>query len=163
MIRMLLIHSFTIVVTMLSPQVRQNNILPLLSYVRSGYIFLPRSALEYVAGLGFNWSLLATSDVSRAYFLCLDTISTIPSHHFYHYVRYVAFPVLSYVRSGWLTPNQNWIQMVGSQGNNYSELTQGKGNHVYFLYIGTTNIDTLNHTERHYAFPRPLTHWFKMQ
>lgn len=68
------------------------------------------------------------------------------------YNRYYAFPVLSYVRSGYMNPSNSSLLHSGSSADNWSNLSSSDSKMAFFLGMGGQYVTPYNSYERFDAF-----------
>ncbi len=121
-----------------------------LSYVRSGRVYVDKEGL-WVAGFhGFNWSNLAGSNMIGAmdFYITIPNVNPIDSDY-----RYNAFPVLSYVRSGYTNLSYGTLRGTGISVYGWSLLARPEANVAYDLYMDDRAVVPSNRDYFYFALP----------
>ncbi len=118
--------------------------------MRSGYTYLDSGTLWYAGIYAYDWSRMARLEVNSAYFLDVNSRDINSSRY---YDRYVAFPVLSYVRSGYIDPRYHTLPYGGLRSIYWSGLARSIIWDAYFLDINSSTVDASYANMRYLAFP----------
>ncbi len=111
---------------------------------------MTKSALWFAGIDAYGWSRMARSETTYAYFLYMYNQAVNPSFQF---SRYIAFPLLSYVRSGYINLLYSALRYAGIDSLIQSLFAGPEKTNIYFFYMNDPTVSTYNISNRYLAFP----------